>query len=363
VSLRIPWWEPQVGGEERELLEQVLASNFLNNGEFTTRFENQLAQRLGCRHVVAVTSGTAALFLALAAGGVGPNDEVIVPDLTFIATANAVRLAGATPVLVDIDPRTLNLDPESMQRAITTRTRAVIPVHLSGRGAPMAEIQQLARAHDLFVIEDAAEALGSQQNGQYLGTIGHAGCLSFSPNKTITTGQGGAVLTNDDQLNQRLRELKDQGRPVRGTGGDDLHPSLGFNFKLTNLQAAIGIAQLGRLDERIARLRRTYHLYAEQLNGVAGITLPGFGEGEVPQWVDALSPRRDELVRYLSANGIDCRRFWFPLHTQPPYRQADEGFPHAMSASAQGVWLPSAFTLSDADVMTVGACVRACLQR
>ena len=192
-------------GDEYSLIKEVLDSNYINEGDTTTRFEQKVAELVGAKHAIAVTSGTIAIFLSLAALAVGPGDEVIVPDVTFIATANAVRLAGANPVLVDVDPTTLNIDPEAVKKAITARTRAVVPVHVSGRAADMPAILEIARSHNLFVVEDAAEGFMSSLNGKFLGTIGHLGCLSFSPNKTITTGQGGMILTDNDALFARLR--------------------------------------------------------------------------------------------------------------------------------------------------------------
>jgi perosamine synthetase len=321
----------------------------------TERFERAIAERVGCKHAVAVTSGTTAIFLALVAAGIRAGDEVVVPDVTFIATANAVRLAGATPVLADVDERTLALDPAAFERSITPRTRAVVPVHVSGRAADMAAIAAVARKHDIVVVEDAAEAFVSRIDGRALGTIGLAGCLSFSPNKSITTGQGGAVLTDDDALAARLRALKDQGRPVKGTGGDDVHPTTGFNFKFTNLQAAIGLAQLRALDERLERQRRIYSVYAAALKGARGIRLPGFdlARGETPLWTDAVVDRRDELDRWLGERGMGCRRFWFPIHTQAPYRGDDADFPIATRVAPKAMWLPSAFTISDDDVALV----------
>jgi perosamine synthetase len=355
VQKRIDWWEPQVGGKEKELLLQVLDSNFLNDGEFTTRFEQQLADLLGCKHAVAVTSGTSALFLALAASGIGPGDEVIVPDITFIATANAVSMTGAKPVLVDIDPDTLNLSPAEFKKSITSKTKAVIPVHISGRPADMTPILEIAENHDLVVIEDAAEALLSKLNGKCLGTYGKAGIMSFSPNKTITTGQGGVILTDDDALEVRLRELKDQGRPVRGTGGDDNHDRIGYNFKLTNIQAAIGIAQLDELENRTNRMKETYLQYVDGLKGLEELTLFPFTveKGEVPQWVDALSPRRDELVEYLLKQNIICRKFWFPLHTHKPYSLPDDQFPQSTTLSLKAFWLPSSFLLTKTEIEQV----------
>ncbi len=356
----IPWWEPRVGPAEYGLVRDVLDSHYLNDGDVTTRFEQEIARLLGAKFAVGVTSGTSALFLSLAALGIGPGDEVIVPDLTFVATANAVTLTGATAVLADIDPRTLCLSPEAFERAITPRTKAVMPVHVSGRSADMAAIAGIATTHGLFVVEDAAEALASFRDGRALGTIGAAGCLSFSPHKTITTGQGGIVLTDDEALHVRLRELKDQGRPVRGTGGDDVHATVGFNFKLTNLHAAVGLGQLGYLAERLARQRRTYELYARGLEGLPGVHLPGFDlvAGEVPQWVDVIVEKRHELDRFLDDQRMHCRRFWLPLHTHAPYRRPDDEFPGSMWASQRALWLPSAFTMTDADVEAVVGAIR-----
>jgi perosamine synthetase len=351
----IPWWTPQIGPAELPLVRDVLDSNYINEGEVTSAFEARIASLIGAPYAVAVTSGTAAITLALMGLGVGPGDEVIVPDLTFIATANAVVLAGARPVLVDIDPRTLNIDPEAAARAVTPRTRAIVPVHVSGRAADMQAIMALARQHRLVVVEDAAEALLSRHDGRYLGTHGDAGCFSFSPNKTITTGQGGMIVTADERLHGRLRELKDQGRPVRGTGGDDVHPSLGFNFKLTNLQAAVGMAQLSYLETRVARQRQIYAEYVAGLKGTNGITLLGFRTelGELPQWTDALCDRRDELDEYLRGHNVHTRRFWFPLHTQAAYRRGDEAFSNATRLCKRALWLPSAFTSTTDDIATV----------
>tara|TARA_B100000686_G_scaffold197784_2_gene204638 strand:+ start:2095 stop:3207 length:1113 start_codon:yes stop_codon:yes gene_type:complete len=358
---KINWWEPQVGEKEKELLLQVLDSNFLNDGEFTTRFENNLTELLNCKYAVAVTSGTSALFLALVAGGIGPDDEVILPDITFIATANAVAMTGAKPVLVDVDPRTLNISPAEIKKSISSNTKAIIPVHVSGRPADLPGILKVARDQNLLVIEDAAEALLSKLDGKCLGTYGEAGIISFSPNKTITTGQGGVILTNNDALEVRLRELKDQGRPVRGTGGDDDHDCIGYNFKLTNMQAAIGIAQLEKIKTRTKKMKQTYLQYVDGLNDIEGLTLFPFQveKGEIPQWVDALSHRRDELVEYLLRKNIICRKFWLPLHTQKPYSLPDNQFPQSTDLSSKAFWLPSSFLLSETEIEKVCQSIRA----
>ena len=359
MKMKFPFWSPQVGTSEYALVNSVLRSNWLNDGEVTAQFEHRIAALLGCRHVVAVTSCTAALYLSLKALGIGAGDEVIVPDITFIATANAVTMAGATPVLADVDRKTLTLDPEAVRGAITPRTAAVIPVHVSGRAARLTAIANVAQRHGLHVVEDAAEAMMSRATTtRYLGTIAKLGCFSLSPNKTITTGQGGLVATNDPKLAARVRELKDQGRSSRGTGGADEHPVVGFNFKFTDLQAAVGLGQLDLLSERIERMRAIHHRYQTNLHGLKGIQLYGFREGEVPQWTDVRCERRDELMEFLSRFGVQCRPFWHPLHTQQPYHKSDGKFPVSSEVGPQSMWLPSSFMLTDGDVDEICKLVR-----
>lgn len=351
----IPWWEPQTGLYELKYLRKVIRSNFPNEGNFTYLFEEKIAGLVGSKYCVSVTSGTIALFLALKGLGVDKGDEVIVPDLCFIAAANAVDLCGARPVFVDIDPKNLMLNPNLFEKAITKKTKAVIPVHVSGRSADIESILKIAKRRHVFVVEDACEALMSKHKGKYLGTFGDAGCFSFSPAKTITTGQGGAIVTDNHKLYLILKQLKDQGRSERGTGGDDIHHTVGYNFKFTNLQAAFGLGQLAYLKKRIARLRRNHLLYLENLKAVKEIKIfkADIKNGEVPLWTDAVCQNRDGLDRYLRQNGIDCRRFWFPLHTQAPYQQSGQKFKESVRLSPKVIWLPSAFTLRDADIYTV----------
>ena len=354
-KIKIPWWKPQIGEEEKKLINKVLDNHFPNEGEFTASFEGKLSKLLGCKNAIAVNNGTSAMFLSLKALGIGYGDEVIVPDMTFISTDNAVEMTGAKPVLADVNPKTLNMDPNKFADGITKKTKAVIPVHVSGRAAEIEKIMKIALEKNIHVVEDAAEAFTSKHRGKCLGTYGIAGCLSFSAAKTITTGQGGAIMTDDDDIALRLRELKDQGRPTRGTGGDDIHNSIGYNFKFTDLQAAVGLGQLTYLEKRIDRQKRNYKLYAEKLKNLNGISLFHFDTegGEVPQWTDAMVEDRDNLDRHLQSKGIDCRRFWFPVHTQKPYKQPDDNFPNSTMIAPKSIWLPSAFTLSDSDIETV----------
>ena len=363
MTAQIPWWHPVLGEEEVERVAEVLRSGYPNDGAVTEEFGGRIAALCGVEHGVGVTSGTAALMCALAACGVGEGDDVLVPDLTFVATANAVQALGARPVLVDISLEHFGMDPAAAEAALTTRTTAIVPVHVNGRGGEVDALVELARRHRLHVVEDAAEALGSQNRGRPLGSFGHAATFSFAPSKIITTGQGGAVVTADPQIARRVRELKDQGRAERGTGGGaDEHPVFGLNFKLTNLQAALGLVQLERLEERMAYLRLLRTWYAEELDAIdGGVSLVPVDEGggEALEWIDVQATDRDGLVSRLESNGIDSRPFWRPLHTLPPHAADAERFPNATRVAATGLWLPSALSLTREDVATVGRAIRA----
>lgn len=354
--LPLDWFRPALGEEEEELILDVVRSGFVNDGPMTRRFEQRVAEMVGVRHCVAVTSGTAAITLALMGVGVEPGDEVIVPDLTFIATANAARLAGACVKLVDIEPNRFGLDVDRVAEAIGPKTKAIVPVDVNGRAPDYGRLEALARSRGLRIVCDAAEGLGSSFLGRALGSFGDAGCLSFSPNKLVTTGQGGMIATDDTTLYHRLLELKDQGRCKRGTGGDDLHPVLGFNFKFTDLQAAVGLAQLDRLAERCRRAVERDGWYRRLLADIPGLEFPdphGPQPGEVHGWTDVLVSARDRVRRGLDEAGIGHRAFWFALHTQEPYQDRTENFPLARRVSERGLWLPSAFDISEADVERV----------
>jgi perosamine synthetase len=360
--MTIPWWHPVLGEEEVERVVEVLRSGYPNDGAVSDEFGARVAQLCGVEHGVAVSSGTAAIACALAACGVSVGDEVLVPDLTFVATANAVRAVGAKPVFVDIDLQHFGMEPEAARRALTDRTKAIVPVHVNGRGGAILELVGLAREHDLAVVEDAAEALGSRHAGRQLGSFGNAACFSFAASKIVTTGQGGVVVTEDPDLSRRIRQLKDQGRAERGTGGGaDEHPVFGFNFKLTNVQAAIGLAQLEKLDARIEQLRVLRSWYAEEFVGVPhGLTLVPVDEdgGETLAWVDAMTDDRDGLVATLERAGISPRPFWRPLHLQGAYASTSNAFPNTVSVAARGLWLPSALSISREDVAVIGRVVR-----
>jgi len=358
MAKKIPWWQPLVEKDDWKIVKKALDANFVNEGPLTAEFEKKLAKMIGVKYATASTSCTAGLFLALRAAGVDHGDEVIAPDITFIASINAIHLTGAKPVLVDIDPETMNIDSSLIEKAITSKTKAIMPVHVTGRACDMDSIMAVAKKHDISVIEDAAEALDSKYKDRYLGTIGLAGCFSFSPNKTISTGQGGMIVTNDEEFYKKVKKLKDHGRPVRGTGGDDLHDTVGYNFRISDLQGGLGLAQLRHFKRRAARMRRNYELYAKHLTGVGDLRIFPTKKGELPQWTDIETDHRKELNAYLTSKNIDSRRFWFPIHKQKAYEASDANFPQSTRMSPRCLWLPSAFTMTDKDVLSVCKAVK-----
>lgn len=350
---RIPWLAPETGRAEYAFIRKALDANFINEGALAALLEKQFRTLLKIDYAVTANSGTTAIFLALKAVGVGPGDEVLVPDITFIATANAVTLTGAKPVLVDVEPETLTMSVPAAARAVTRKTRAIVPVHVSGRAADMTRLMALARRRRLFVIEDAAEALGSKYRGRPLGTLGDAGCFSLSANKVVSAGLGGVVVTRNVEVFHRLKALKNQGRPQRGTGGDDVHDTVGFNFRFTDLQAGYALGQMIRFPRRVARMLRTHRMYLRELAGIPGIRVFGSRKGEIPMWTDALAEHRDALVATLKARNIDCRNYWFPIHTQAPYRRPHARFPASTRLAPKALWLPSAFNITDRQVLRV----------
>ena len=354
-KIDVPWWAPETNTFEKKFVNKVLSDNYPNEGKYTLEFEKKISQLLNVKYAISVTSGTIAIFLALKSLGIKKGDEVIIPDLTFAATANAVDLTGAKSVFVDIDKKNLNINIKEINRKISKKTKVIIPVHISGRGANMKEIIKIAKKKNIFVIEDAAQAFMSKYKKKYLGTWGNIGCFSFSPPKLITTGQGGIVVTKDSKINQRLRRLKDQGRDEFTTGGDDIHHSIGYNFKFTNVQAAIGLAQVFKIKKRIYRLKRNYFLYRNFLKDLKQVKILDFNikDGEIPLWTDMICLNRDKLVKFLRKKGVDTRKFYHPLHTQKPFKNYKGNFKIISSLSKKLVWLPSAFTLNDKQVIKV----------
>jgi perosamine synthetase len=352
---RIEWFGPHFTNNELDRLRGCLSSAYINDGPLARELERRVAGLIGTQYAVAVTSGTAAITLALMAAGIGPGMEVLVPDLTFIATANAARFAGADVKLVDVEPVRFGVDPDLILKAIGPRTRAIVSVDVNGRGSDYRRLEPICRERNLVLICDSAEGFGSLYGGRRLGSFGVAGCFSFSANKTVTAGQGGMIVTNDRDLHDRARELKDQGRRHGGSGGDDIHPVMGFNFKFTDLQAAVALAQLDEIETRMKAAGHRDEIYAGRLANQPGLTLPPFDEpGEVRQWTDILVQDRAKVVGALEADEIGCRSFWYPLHQQTPYRIADDAqFSNTIDISRRGIWLPSRYDMSDAEIERV----------
>ena len=346
--------EPVIPKKETiALTKKVLDDNFPNEGKFTKLFENKLSKLLNVRYVVTSTSGTISIFLALKAVGIKKGDEIIIPNLTFPATANAVMLAGGKPVLVDVDKKNLLINEINLLQKITKKTKAIIPVHISGRGSNINKILKIAKYNKIFVIEDAAEAFMSKTDGKYLGTLGDIGCFSFAPNKIITTGQGGFVVTNKKLIYKNLCQLKDQGRIGPTTGGEDIYNSVGYNFKYTNLQAVLGLVQLKSLNKRIKILKDNYLFYEKKLIQTKKFKLIGFDlkKGELPLWTDVYSSERNKLFEYLKKQKIICRYFWHPLNTCKPYKKSFSGLKNSKLLYRKLMWLPSSLKLKKKDLI------------
>lgn len=341
----VPWWKTSIcGPQEIQRFLDAAAAEHISQGPVTAQLEQQLAAALEVPYAVATTSGSVALLMALMALGIGRDDEVIVPNRTFIATAHAPLLLGAQVVLVDTQLDSPNMDVTQLERLITPRTKAIMPVHLNGRAVDMDAVHALARAHGLRVIEDAAQALFSRDAHGFLGTQSDAGCFSLGVTKLLSTGQGGFVVTRSRDVYERLRLIRNHGVDDVLTG-DFQHP--GFNFKFTDLLAAIGLAQLARAPERIAHAQRVYARYAEALAEVPFMRMipVDVAGGEVPLWIEVLCPERATCVEFLAAHGVRTRTFLPDLHRSPHLRNAG-AFPHSTRFSEEGLCLPCGPALS-----------------
>jgi perosamine synthetase len=365
----LPVAAPIIGEREVAYVTDAVRSGWVSSiGPYIDRFEEAFARFVGVQHAIAVSNGTVALHLALHALGLGPGDEVIVPDLTFAATAHTVLQTGAVPVFADVEPDTWCIDPRAVERAISPRTRAIIPVHLYGHPADMKALSELARTHDLHVIEDAAEAHGAKVGDVMVGALGKAATFSFYGNKIMTTGEGGMVTTDDTAFARRCRSLKDHGMsPERRY----FHTELAFNYRMTNLQAALGVAQIEQIDALIAHKCRIMAGYRAALAGLIGRDAPPHRRVQLNEerpsyrnvyWMvsavlsDDIALDRAEVCARLRARGIDTRPFFVPMSGLPhlaAYRAVGAtgaGCPVSERLSRRGFNLPSGCGLSDAEV-------------
>lgn len=356
----IPVSAPALAGNERAYVMDCLDTSWISSGgPYVRRFEEAFAAFCGAEHALTCCNGTVALHLALLGLGIGPGDEVIVPTLTFVATANAVTYCGATPVFIDAEPGTWNLDATRLEALVTPRTRAIIAVHLYGHPVDMDPVLEVARVYDLAVVEDAAEAHGAAYGGRRVGTLGDVATFSFYGNKILTTGEGGMVVTDDAALAARVARLKGQGMDPRRRYW---FPEIGYNYRMTNVAAAIGLAQVEQAAWHLDRRRTVAGWYRARLARAPGLML----QAERP-WADhahwivsvvldgADAAARDRVMARLHACGIETRPFFYPLHTLPMYRRRGERLPVAEDVAARGIMLPTAAGLTEDDVAYVCA--------
>ena len=367
-NIRIPVAAPDLSGnEERYVVDAIRSSWISSTGPYVTNFERTFARLCGSAGTVSVCNGTVALHLALLALDVRPGDEVLVPSLTYIATANAVRYVGAEPVFVDIDEATWCMDPSLIERSITRRTRGIIPVHLYGHPADMDAINHIAAVNGLWVVEDAAEAPLARYKGRPTGSLARLGTFSFYGNKPITSGEGGALTVSDAALEIRLRTLRGQGMdPSRRY----YFPVTGYNFRLTNIACALLCAQLERSEELMAKRQAVFDGYRELLEGVQGIAYQPIAEWATPTpWLfsilvdeKAYGRSRDELITYLMSHGIETRPFFVPIDTLPPFREQSrargDSLPVTGRIAAYGMNLPTYAGLGRSDLELIAGLIR-----
>lgn len=363
-----PVSSPSLNGNEKTYVLDCLNSTWISSkGKYIEKFEEQLAQFCNTKHAIVCSSGTTALHLALLAHGVGPGDEVIVPTLTFVATANAVTYCGAKPVFVDIEPDTWNIDPNIISSYITSRTKGIIAVHLYGHPANMEPLYEIAQSHGLFVMEDAAEAIGAQFKGRMIGSVGDTGIFSFFGNKIITTGEGGAITTNDGAIATKIRLLREQGMDTQKRYW---YPVIGYNYRMTNIQAAIGCAQLEQINWHMENRLRVAQLYFDTLKDREDLILPVERDwAKNVYWMfsvvlrDGTEHCRNELMRRLSEQGIETRPFFYAMHTLPPYKdfQSKDEFPIANHVATSGINLPTYAELTTEDIEFISQTLKSTL--
>ena len=370
--MRIPLSAPDISEEEIQAVVNVLRTPSLSLGPKLSEFEEHLACYIGTSHAVVVSSGTAALHLCIRALGISEGDEVIMPSFTFIAVANAVRYEGATPVFVDIEERTLNLDPDLIEAAITPRTRAIVVVHTFGCPADLDRIMEIARRNRLLVIEDACEAIGAEYRGKKVGTFGDVATFAFYPNKQITTGEGGAIATNNVEVACRLRSLRNQGRDDSGAWLQ--HGELGYNYRISDINCALGIEQLKRIHSILERRAVVAREYNERLSSISGLTCPALSFPDRKMswfvYVVRLSQSfdqwgRDSIFREMRARGIGVGRYFAPIHLQPAYRNFqhfESRLPVTESVAARSLALPFFNRIEGAQIQEVCDVLRATVE-
>jgi perosamine synthetase len=357
--MKVNQFQPYIGKEEYESIKECFDANWITEGPKAKEFSEKLCKLIGCKYGVFAPNGTLSIYLGLKALGIGPGDEVIVPDFTFIASANAVEMVGATPVFVDIDKDTLHIDLEKCADVVNKNTKAIMPVHIYGTAVNMDSLMKFAQLHKLKVIEDAAQAIGVTWNGTHCGSFGDVGSFSFFADKTITTGEGGFVCTNDETIYKQLLYIRNQGRLNRGSFE---HPEIGYNFRMTDIQCAIGLTQLKKLDTIIEKKQTILQIYKNNLHGVNGIKIiePVGNSNHIPFRVAILFDRKiTEIMNYLSNSEIETRTFFYPIHKQPCYISCNclknncSDFPNSTYVYEHGLCMPSYPELKESEIIYV----------
>jgi perosamine synthetase len=357
-KIKIPWAQPVFLGQEREYLADALNSSWISGGPYIDRFEKDFGKAIHSPYILTTSNGTTALFLAFIALGIGPGDEVIIPGFTFVAPANMAITLGAKPVFVDIDPFTWCLDPYQIEKAITKRTKVVCAVHLYGNVCDMKSIRHICRKHKLFLVEDTAESMFSRYNGRYAGTFSDAGIFSFQATKTLTMGEGGCIAVKNKPLFEKMKIIRNHGMNRKKYYW---HTQIGHNFRLTNMQAAVGCSQLERVSRVLSDKRRVYNLYRKLLDQIQGIMFQGFHKDVDPVvWAVAVKidprafPSRDRVMSGMLKMGVETRPGFYPFAAMPIYRPyLDKKLPVAMHTGAHVLSLPSFPQLKEEEILQV----------
>lgn len=354
--LKVNQFDPYLTGDEIALVVETIKKNWITEGEKTAQFQNMLQEYCRVKHAILLPNGTLALFVALMIMDIGPGDEVIVPAFTFVGSATSVCLTGAKPVFCDVSLTDFNIDISSARKCISRRTKAIMPVHIYGQSADMGAVKALAKEFNLRIIEDAAQGLAVWYGKKHVGTIGDVGCMSFYADKTLTTGEGGAVFTNSDKLAESCMYFKNQGRLHRGSF---IHPCLGYNFRVTDLQAAIGVAQMRKLDFIIQRKHENESLYQRLLKDVGEVRFAvdnNLGK-RVPFRVNVMVDDPQAVGDWLTKKGIGVRRWFYPLYRQPCFNPKNsrqlKAYPNADEVFSRGLSLPSGVGLSGKQIKYV----------
>ena len=326
-------------------VSNTIKNNWISEGPETKKFEENYRKFVGTKYAISTTSGTTAIFLGLIGAGIKPGDEIIIPNMTFIATASAVKLAGAKPILAEVNERDFTISIDSIKKKVSKKTKGVIPVHLNGRSTDFDELIELAKKSNLKIIEDASQGLGSKYKKKNHGSIGDVAAFSLAPTKIITTGQGGMITTNNFEIFDKIRKMKDQGREDKSEN----YKMVGYNFKFTDLQASLGNSQFSKLKNKLNKLNELYELYSELLKNNKAITIPPKRKETQLWYFDILVKNRNKLQKYLNTNHIDSKSFHEPINTRTPYK-TKEKFLISEKICSSGLYLPSHADLSSKDV-------------